>query len=260
MLGLGKMWSQPPYKVTAWGAGFAVEVEVPPTMVADLMVSSLGYLEAKYGFAALVHGTLFARAGGVWVLVIEHFNDVDALVVDGGEGSEALGVEEGVVFEADEDFRGAGIGLRSFGEGEGAANIFLGDGIVFNGGFGPGGVDGRVGVDAELRDEIGDDAVEAGAVVVMMLDEIVEAVGAVGGPVAVDGDGEFAASGVEFDLVRGECGVFQERGLEEGVVVSGSGGFGGGGGFRFCGCGGGCLERREERRRLEAWLRMRRTW
>jgi hypothetical protein len=51
-------------------------------------------------------------------------------------------------------------------------------GIVGDGGFFPGGVDGGIGAEAELDDEVRDDAEEAGVVEIVVLDEIEKAVGA----------------------------------------------------------------------------------
>src|SRR5258708_6481434 len=83
-------------------------------------------------------------------------------------------------------------------------------GIVGDGGFFPGGVDGWIGTEAELDDEVRDDAEEAGVVEIVVLDEIEEAVGAEGRPCAGDGEGELAAGGVEFNLVGVGGFLFQE--------------------------------------------------
>ena len=72
---------------------------------------------------------------------------------------------------------------------------------------------GGVGVEAELDDEVGKDAEEAGVIEIVVLDEIVEAVGAEGRPGAGDGEGEFAAGGVEFYLVGVGGFVFEESRL-----------------------------------------------
>ena len=192
-------------------------------------------------------------AAGSGILVVEHFDDVDAFVVDDGKGGETLWIKAAIVFEIDEDLSGAGIGLGGFGKGERAADVLLSDGIVFDGGMGPSSVDWRLGADAELRDEIGDDAVDAGAVVEMMLDEIVEAVGTVGGPVAMDGNGEITPRRDELDLVSGGGGVFEESGFEERMIVGSGYGlrsrFCRGGRFRF---GSGLRWRWSLRRRIES--------
>jgi hypothetical protein len=72
----------------------------------------------------------------------------------------------------------------------------------------------------------------------VVADEIVEAICADGSPGAGDVHGEVAASGFKFYLEGVGSFFFEERGLEEGAVVSGSGGFGfggRGGGFGFGG-------------------------
>jgi len=106
--------------------------------------------------------------------------------------------------------RGAGVGAGG-GEDEGAAPVGLVVGIVGDGGFFPGGVDGGIGTEAELDDEVREDAKEAGVVEIVVLDKIVKAVGAEGRPCAGDGDGEFTAGGVEFNLV-GVGGFFFQEG------------------------------------------------
>ena len=191
-------------------------------------------LLALFGDVFLVH------AGGFAVLVVEHLDDVHAGAVDGTEGSEALGVEGRVVLKVDEELRGAGIGA-SGGKDERAALVGLVAGIVLNCGLFPGSVDFGVGAETELRNEAGKYAEEAGVVKIVVLHEIVEAVGAKGRPCAGDGDGELAAGGVELDLIRiGSFGV-EGGGVEKGAVVRG--GVGCGGGFGFGGRSGGLGER-----------------
>src|SRR5271165_4693789 len=72
----------------------------------------LGPLGVGVLFATLFDGVLI-HAGAVAVLVVEHFDDVHAFAVDEGKGREALGVERGIVFEIDEELRGAGGGAGS---------------------------------------------------------------------------------------------------------------------------------------------------
>ena len=61
-----------------------------------------------------------------------------------------------------------------------------------------------------------------GVVEIVVLDEIVEAVGTERSPGASDGDGELAASGIEFDLVGVGSFVFEEIRLEESAIVGGA--------------------------------------
>jgi len=201
----------------------------------------LGVVFVEEGFALFLDGVLLV-GGAFGVLIEEHFDDLHAIVVDGGEGSEAHGIQANIaVREIDEDLRGAGVGAGG-GEGDVAALVGLQDGIVLDGGVFPGGVDGRIGTDAELNDEALDGAEDDHVVVIVVTDEIVEAVDAERSPGAGDVHGEVAASGFKFCL-KGVGSLFlEERGLEEGAVVGGSGGlgFGGGGGFGFggdLGCG-----------------------
>ena len=95
----------------------------------------------------------------------------------------------------------------------------LGDGIVLDGGGFPDRIDRGIGADAELRHEVGEDAEEAGVVVKVVLDEIVEAVGAERSPRARDGDDEIAARGGKFHLVLVGRFFFQQRGVEESAIV-----------------------------------------
>ena len=194
----------------------------------------LGPLRRVVRFPALLHGALI-ESSGVTVLVIHHFDNVHAFVVDRSEGSEALGIERSIVFQVDEDLNGARVGQRGLGEGERAALVFLSDRLVFNGGFVPRGVHGRIRVDTELHDEARQDAKKAGVIEIVMFDEIVKAVRGEGSPGAGDGNGEIAAGGFELDLIGVGRGVFEESGLEKSMVVGGLGGSGGGGGFRFGG-------------------------
>jgi hypothetical protein len=70
-------------------------------------------------------------------------------------------------------------------------------------GLAPHGRDFRIAVDAELHHEALDHAEEARIVEVAVLDEIVEAVGAVRRPVAMHLDHEAALAGIELGLVDG---------------------------------------------------------
>lgn len=149
--------------------------------------------------------------------------------VDGAERGEAGLIKERVVFKIDEDLRRTGI--RSCGgEDDRAFFVGLGDGIVLDLGLFPCGADGGIRADAELRDEIGNGAEDDGVVIEVVFDEIVEAVGSERRPGAVDGDGEVAARGDEFDDVSVGSFVFQQRGMEECAIV--------GGGVRCGACGG----------------------
>jgi len=188
-------------------------------------------------FAAL--GDVFlVHAGGFTVLVVKHLDGVHAVAIHYAEGSEALGVEGGVVLEIDEELCGAGVG-PSGGEDEGAAPIGLIAGVILNGCLFPGGVDLRVGAESELGDKTRKDAKETGIVEIVMANEIVEAVGAERGPGARDGDGKLgfyvvAIFGDKFDLVGVRSLSAELARVQEGPIVGG-GGMGGvrGGGFRF---------------------------
>src|SRR5208283_5543164 len=87
------------------------------------------------------------------------------------------------------------------GEDESAAFVALAGRVILNSGLFPGGVDRRIGAEAELDHEISMDTEEAGVIEIVVLDEIVEAVSAERRPGAGDGDGEVAAGGVELDLI-----------------------------------------------------------
>src|SRR5208337_1119959 len=150
------------------------------------------------GLTLRLDGALFL-GGSVGVLIVELVNDLHAFLVDGGEGSEAHGIEAGSVLEADEELGGAGVGA-SHGESDVATLVALQDGIILDGLAAPGSVDRGIGADAELDDEVGDHAENDDVVVEMMADEIVEAVNAVGSPGAGDVHGEVTASGFKFDL------------------------------------------------------------
>jgi hypothetical protein len=79
----------------------------------------------------------------------------------------------------------------------------------------PGGRDLRIAMDAELHHEAGDHAEEADVVVEAVLDQIVEAVGAVRRPVAVHLDHECALGGVELGLVDRRRLLAERRGIGE---------------------------------------------
>ena len=159
-------------------------------------------------------------AGVIAVLVVEHFDDFHTIGVDGAKGSEAGFVEEGIVFEIDEDLRGAGVWAGG-GEDDGALFVGLSDGIVFEFGLFPGGADGGIRTNAELRDKAGNGAEDDGVVIEVVLDEIVEAICAEGRPCTSDGDGEVAAGGDEFDDVDVGSFVFEQRWVKEHAVVGG---------------------------------------
>src|SRR5262249_44778158 len=123
--------------------------------------------------------------------------------------------------------------------------------VILNGGLCPGGGDGRIGAEAELGNEAWEYAEKACVVEIVVLDEVVEAVGAERSPGAGYGDGEGAAGGVELDLIGvGSFGVESCR-VEQGAVVGGGDhglGGGGGGGFRFGGRGGSLRDRGDSER------------
>jgi hypothetical protein len=79
----------------------------------------------------------------------------------------------------------------------GPAGVGLAHGIVGDPGLLPHRVHPGVAVDAELDHEVGDDAEEAHVVEVARADEVVEAVGAAGGPLPVDLDHERALRRLE---------------------------------------------------------------
>ncbi len=113
-----------------------------------------------------------------------------------------------------------GASIRA-GGGEDDASLFVGlaDGIVFDFGLFPGRADRGIRADAELRDEIRDGAEDDGVVIEMVLDEIVEAVGAERRPGASDGDGEVAARGDEFDDVSVGSLVFKKCRVKKGAII-----------------------------------------
>ena len=87
--------------------------------------------------------------------------------------------------------------------------------IVGDGGVAPCRRDVRVGIDAELHHEAGDDPEEAGVGEEAVLDEVIKPVGAERRPIAVDFDDEWTFAGVELDLV-GRWRLFgQRRGIGE---------------------------------------------
>ena len=176
----------------------------------------LDYVEFGEAFVEVRFAGFFdlflVDAGAVAVLVVKHFYDFHAVGVDGAERGEPGLVEERVVLEVDEDLSGAGVRSGS-GEDDGSLFVGLGDGVVFDFGLFPRGTDGGIGTDTELRDEIWDGPKDDRVVIEVVLDEIVEAVGAEWCPGAIDGDGEVAAGGDEFDDVGVGSFVFQERGM-----------------------------------------------
>jgi len=150
----------------------------------------LGIMLIEIGLALGLDGALLA-GGTVSVSIVELFDDLHAFLVDGGEGSETLGIEEGIVLEADEDLGGAGVGA-GHGESDVATLVALLDGIIRDGVTTPSSVDRGIGTDAELDDEVGDNAEDDHVVVKMVADKIVDAVGTVGSPGAGDVHDEVA--------------------------------------------------------------------
>ena len=182
--------------------------------------------------------------GGFAVAGVDFVDDAHA-IDDGAEGGEAHFVELGIVVVVDEELGGAGVGSGG-GEDEGAAGVGVGDGVVLDGGVVPDLVDGGAGVESELDDEAGEDAEEGGVGEVSVADEVVEAVGAEGRPVAMDFDDEVAGGGGELHFVEGRGLGFEGGRLEQGGARGG--GVRGGRPGRFGGgLGGGGLSVEEDR-------------
>jgi hypothetical protein len=110
-----------------------------------------------------------------------------------------LPVQSCVVAEIYEQLRGARI-WSGGGEGDRAGAIRFFDWIVFEIGAAPGVIYLGMSAEAELNDEIGDDAKESGAIEEIMFGEIVETVCAKRCPCARDFYGEVAGGGFEFHL------------------------------------------------------------
>ena len=195
----------------------------------------LGIFFIEKGLALRLDGPLIVGRS-LGISIVELVDDLHAFLVDGGKGSEALGIEEGIVLGigADEDLRGAGVGAAR-GEGDVAALVAFQDGIILDRSFDPSGGNHRIGADAELHDEARGDTENDHVVVEMVADEIVEAVDAVGSPGAGNVHDEVAARGFKFDLEGIGSLLLEERGLQERAVVFGSGGFGLRGGLRRSG-------------------------
>ena len=85
----------------------------------------------------------------------------------------ALAVVSGIIPQIDEELGGASVRAGS-GKGKRAGTIALGNRIVLDIGALPGPVDGRVGAEAELDDEAGNDAEEGGVVVEAMFDQVMK--------------------------------------------------------------------------------------
>src|SRR5215472_11574959 len=137
--------------------------------------------------------------------------------MDHAVGRESLGVQRGIVAKIDKQLGGAGIGAGG-GEDDGSLLVALAVEIILDLGVFPGRADRGVGGETELGNETGDDTEEAGVIEVMMLDQVVEAVGTVGRPGTRYGDSEIAASSFEFDLVGIGGGVLEKSGLEQRAV------------------------------------------
>ena len=121
-------------------------------------------------------------------------------VGDFAEWSEAHAVETLVVYEIDEELRGARVGAGG-GEGQRLRRVrSLSARIVLDGGFVPRGVYLWIGAQAKLHDESRNDAEECAAVVEMMLAEIIEAIHSERRLGTGDVDGEIAGRGFEFYL------------------------------------------------------------
>lgn len=142
-----------------------------------------------------------AAAGGFGVggvPLVRHFHALDDFA-EGDEGFAIMG--GGVVAEVDEDLGGAAVGDGK-GEGDGAAGVGEDARVVGDGGGAPRGGDGRVRGDAELGPVALPDAPDFVLVVVAVFDEVVKAVGTVGGPFAPDFDKEIALGGVKANVVE----------------------------------------------------------
>src|SRR5690348_3517280 len=138
----------------------------------------------------------------IWTLpvfAIELIHDVHA-IRDLTERRETHTVQAGVIHEIDEDLRGAGVGTAS-GKGNRAARVALRDRVVLDVRVLPDARNLRIRVDAELYDEVRHDAEECGAIVEMMLDEIIEAIRSEWRPGARHFHGEIAPGGVKLDEI-----------------------------------------------------------
>src|SRR5258706_3494122 len=120
-------------------------------------------------------------AGAVAVTFIHHLDNVHAVAVDNAKWREAHAIEATVVLQIDKYLRGAGIRSRGSKD-DGAALIGLGNRIVFYVGVLPRGRNRGIRADAKLHDEPGHHAAERGVVIIMILNQIVEAVGSNGRP------------------------------------------------------------------------------
>src|SRR6266567_1497616 len=95
----------------------------------------------------------------------------------------------------------------------------VGNRIIFQVRVFQGSGDRRVRADAELDHEAWDHAEKAGAVIEMMLDEVIETVGADRGPGASHCDGEISARGDELHLEGLWRFVLEERRTQQGTIV-----------------------------------------
>src|SRR5262245_7745584 len=169
----------------------------------------LGEALFEIGVALTLNAALIGSVpvrGALAVAAIERVHHLHA-GHDLAEGRKALAVEPGIVAEIDEYLRRARVGPGG-GEGDRAALIAVLYRIVLDVGVTPDGGDVGIAVDAELHHEALDHAEEARVVEKSVLDQIVEAIGALRRPVAMNLDHERAFARVEFRLVdRGGLGV-----------------------------------------------------
>src|SRR5215813_846169 len=124
------------------------------------------------------------------------------------EGGETLGIKSSVIAEVDKHLRSSSIGpLRAtlHGISKVSALVALLDRITRNPGWLPHFVQRRVAVNAELDHETGNDAEKPNVIVVTILDQVVEAVCSVWGPIPMHVDNKGSGARIEVDLVHRGC-------------------------------------------------------
>src|SRR5580704_14324587 len=181
-------WTSHPFRRPDDGGGLD-EVELGPALVEVWLALLLDLILVR----SPTRGRTFA------VLIIEHVDDFYP-VGNQAEWCEPIVIQSLVVPEVDEHLCGARV-RPSRSKRHIATGITLRNGVVLNVGILPNLIDSGIGADAELRHEARKDAEEAGVVVEVVFDQIVEAVRAERCPRTRDGDDEVAARGRELHLV-----------------------------------------------------------
>src|SRR6266480_1726462 len=192
----------------------------------------LGPAFVEIGLTQLGDLILFGTSA-VSVLVVEHVYHLHSLSIDVAERCKALPVEPRVVAQIDEDLRRAGIWHARFRIRQVAALVGLCDRLILNIGLLPCGRNRRIGADAKLNDEAGHNAEETGVVIEVVLNQIVEAVGADGSPSAIDSYNKISSRRRESYPKHLRRFVLQERRAKKCAVVTRT----------WCGrkCAGGCF-------------------